>query len=84
MADKPTQLLNRNARRHPERVETPASQRRWATMQQAADYIGVGRHTIRDWVAKGLIKGHRINARVLRVDLNELDAAMEPFGGDAS
>ena len=55
--------------------------RRWASMQQCADYVGVGLHTIRDWIAKGQIRGYRMNSRVIRVDLNELDAAMQPFGG---
>jgi excisionase family DNA binding protein len=70
MANKPTQtqLLNH---------------RRWASMQQAGDYAGVGLRTIREWIAQGKITGYRINARVIRVDLNEIDAAMQPFGGAA-
>lgn len=50
-------------------------------MQQTADYMGVSVHTVRDWIAQGKIPGYRINARVIRVDLNEVDAAFQPFGG---
>ncbi|GLP83563.1 hypothetical protein TUM20984_49830 [Mycobacterium antarcticum] len=50
-------------------------------MQQAAEYMGVSLRTCREWIAQGKITGYRINARVIRVDLNELDAAFEPFGG---
>jgi excisionase family DNA binding protein len=68
---------NRHSRRHPE--TSPG--RRWASMQQAADYMGVTVRTCREWISQGKIRGYRINARVIRVDLNELDGAMEPFGG---
>lgn len=59
------------------------SGRRWASLAEAADYVGVTHRTLRGWITEGRITGYRINARVLRVDLNEVDAAMQPFGGDA-
>ncbi|WP_454786499.1 excisionase family DNA-binding protein [Mycobacterium antarcticum] len=80
MATSPT-LPNRRTRRHPKNTEHQAQQRRWASMQQAAEYMGVSLRTCREWIAQGKITGYRINARVIRVDLNELDAAFEPFGG---
>lgn len=43
--------------------------------------MGVTDRTIRQWIAEGRITGYRINARLIRIDLNELDAAMQPFGG---
>jgi hypothetical protein len=55
--------------------------RRWASTKRAGTYAGVTDRTIREWVALGLITGYRVNARVIRVDLNEIDAAMQPFGG---
>ncbi len=57
--------------------------RRWASLQEAATYMGVGRHTVRVWIAEGRITGYRINQRVIRGDLNDLDAALPPFGGGA-
>lgn len=80
MAISPT-LPNRQARRHPKQHEDAVAQRRWASMQQCADYMGVTLRTVREWIAQGNITGYRINARVIRVDLNEVDAAFEPFGG---
>jgi excisionase family DNA binding protein len=50
-------------------------------MQQTADYMGVSLRTVREWITQGSIPGYRINARVIRVDLNEVDAAFEKFGG---
>ncbi len=52
-------------------------------MQQCADYMGVSLRTVREWITQGNITGYRINARVVRVDLNEVDAAFKPFGGGA-
>jgi excisionase family DNA binding protein len=80
MATTPT-LPNRRARRHTKQSEDAAVQRRWATMQQTADYMSVSVRTVREWIAQNRITGYRINARVIRVDLNEVDAAFEPFGG---
>lgn len=80
MATSPT-LPNRHARRHPKQAEDAAAERRWATMQQTADYMSVTLRTVREWITQGRITGYRINSRVIRVDLNEVDAAFEPFGG---
>lgn len=63
---------NRAARRHP---------RRYASQQEAADYIGVTSRTIRQMIADGRLTGYRSGSRLVRVDLNELDEAMTPFGG---
>ncbi|MCG7593729.1 AlpA family transcriptional regulator [Mycobacterium sp. PSTR-4-N] len=62
---------------------TPATGRRYASLKDAAEYVGVTTRTIRTWISEGLITGYRINQRLVRVDLNELDQAMEPFGGSA-
>lgn len=58
--------------------------RRWASFKEAAEYLGVTDRTIRQLITDGKLRGYRANQRLYRVDLNELDAAMEPFGGDAA
>ncbi len=62
---------------------TLPSPRRWATLQDAAEYLGVTDRTIRNMIADGRIRGYRNGHRVMRVDLNEVDASMRPFGGAA-
>jgi excisionase family DNA binding protein len=42
----------------------------------------VTKQTIRQMIAAGKFSGYRANQRLYRVDLNEVDAAFEPFGGD--
>ena len=55
--------------------------RRYATLKQAAEYLGVTDRTIRQMIADGRLTGFRNGPRLVRVDLNQLDAQMQPFGG---
>lgn len=61
----------------------PTIRRRYATYDQAAEYLQVTKRTIRQMVADGRLTGYRVNHRLARVDLNQLDAAVQPFGGAA-
>lgn len=58
-------------------------ERRYVKMKAAADYLGVTDRTIRQMIADGRLTGYRSGSRLVRVDLNEIDAAMQPFGGAA-
>jgi excisionase family DNA binding protein len=60
-----------------------AARRRYAKLKDAADYIDVTERTIRQMITDGRLIGYRSGTRLVRVDLNELDAAMQPFGGGA-
>lgn len=55
--------------------------RRYAKIGEAAEYLGVTARTVRQMIADGRLTGYRSGARIVRVDLDELDAAMQPFGG---
>jgi hypothetical protein len=57
---------------------TPA-RRRLATIQATGDYAGVHPATVRRWIAAGLLTGYRAGPKLLRVDLNELDAMLRPI-----
>jgi excisionase family DNA binding protein len=67
---------NRWDRRHPEQVQA----RRWASLEQAAKYLGISVRTVRVMGADGRLTLYRNGPRILRVDLNEVDAAMRPQG----
>ena len=60
------------------RFQTQASPHRWATMAEACDYARCGDRTLRRWISEGKITGFRLG-RHLRIDLDELDAAMRPL-----
>jgi excisionase family DNA binding protein len=40
----------------------------------AADHYDVSRQTVRRWIASGKITAHRIEPRLIRVDLDEIEA----------
>ncbi|UCZ90467.1 excisionase family DNA-binding protein [Gordonia sp. WA4-43] len=56
--------------------------RQWATIKNTADYLGVTDRTVRQMIADGRLRGYR-NGKFVRLDLNEVDASMRPFGGAA-
>jgi excisionase family DNA binding protein len=60
-----------------------SQRRRYAKLTEAAEYLGVTDRTIRQMIADGRLTGYRNGSRLVRVDLNEVDAAMQPFGGGA-
>ena len=69
--------------RNVERGRNRAINRRSAKIGETAEYLGVTDRTIRQMVSDGRIRGYRSGTRLVRVDLNEIDAAIEPFGGAA-
>jgi excisionase family DNA binding protein len=73
---------NRRNRRHPHDVNGGRG-RRWASTKQTADHLQVTVRTVRLMVADGRLTKYRLGPRVVRFDLDEVDAAMTPAGGDA-
>lgn len=53
--------------------------RRLESVPAAADYLGVSPKTIRQRIADGTLTGYRFGPRVLRVDLNEVEASLRPI-----
>lgn len=53
--------------------------RRYASINEAAEYVAAHHQTIRRWIAEGRITGYRMGPRMIRVDLDELDALMRPL-----
>lgn len=52
---------------------------RFVTIRQAAQHAAVCTKTIRRRIADGSLTGYRLGPRVLRVDLNEVDAMLKPI-----
>ena len=55
--------------------------RRYISINDAATYLGVTTRTIRQMVADGRLVSYRSGARLVRLDVNEIDAAMVPSVG---
>lgn len=52
--------------------------RRLASIKQAAEYAACSTKTIRRRISDGSLTGYRMGKRLIRVDLNELDAVLRP------
>lgn len=52
--------------------------KRLVSLQRGAEYVDCAPRTIRRLIADRQLTGYRIGTRMLRVDLNELDALLTP------
>lgn len=52
--------------------------RRWATREQVAEYLGIHVNTVDNWRTDGRITAYRAGDRLVRFDLNEVDAMLTP------
>jgi len=59
--------------------KTPVARRRLGSIADAAEFAGVNPKTIRRRIADGSLNGYRMGPRLIRVDLNELDAILRPI-----
>lgn len=61
--------------------------RRYASLADAAEYVGCSERHLRRLIARGDLTGYRLG-RLIRVDLDELDALLKPIpaasGGNAA
>ena len=51
---------------------------RWADIRGVAEYADVNRATVRDWIKKSLLPAYHLGPKIIRVDLNDVDAMMRP------
>lgn len=65
----------------PTRKSPPAldESKRFVSQDAAAERWDVSVDTIRRMIASGKITGYRLNGRIIRVDLAEVDAAFRPI-----
>ena len=55
-----------------------------ASIPTAAERYEVHHSTIRRWISEGRISGYRVGPRMLRVDLDEIDAMFRPLAAGGS
>lgn len=59
--------------------------RHYATLKVGAEYASCSEKTLRRHIAAGRLRGYRLG-RLIRIDLDELDALLQPIpstGGDS-
>lgn len=59
------------------KIDSPKKPPRYATLAEAAEYLGANERTIRNLISRGQITGFRLGRKLIRVNLDELDDAME-------
>lgn len=52
----------------------------WITQQEAADILGCTDRTVRTMCAEGRLRGYRLGKRMIRLRLDEVEAALQPMG----
>lgn len=52
----------------------------YVTQQEAADILGVTDRTVRRMIAEKRLTGYRLGRRLVRLRLDEVEAAMRPIG----
>jgi excisionase family DNA binding protein len=52
----------------------PAPRRRYASVEQAAEFYGVTTRTVRRWLADGRLTAYRIGNHLLRLDWSEVES----------
>lgn len=51
---------------------------RWASIQTVANYLAVSEDTVRRMISRKEIAARRFGPRLIRIDLNQLEASSEP------
>ena len=49
------------------------------SIENAAEHLDVSTRTVRRWIASGDLTGYRAGKRIIRVNLNEVDAMLRPI-----
>jgi excisionase family DNA binding protein len=57
------------------------TQLRLASIPVAAEYADVSVKTVRRWIAESRITGYRVGQKLIKVDLNELEASFQRVSG---
>jgi excisionase family DNA binding protein len=58
--------------RHPNGAAPPP--RRYASIAAVAEIYDVDHKTVRRWIRSGLVHGYRVGGRLVKLDLNEVEA----------
>jgi excisionase family DNA binding protein len=51
----------------------------WGSIDAAAERLGVTTKTIRRCIARGELKAYRLGSKMIRIDMNDVDAMLRPI-----
>lgn len=58
----------------------PEKTRRIVSLPEAAKIANVNPRTLRRYIAAGRLAGYRVGPRLVKVDLSDVEALLEPIG----
>jgi excisionase family DNA binding protein len=64
---------------NPPNLVSVQKRRNLVSVQKGAEYSGLSDKTIRRYISTGQLTGYRIGKKLIRVDLDELDALLKPI-----
>ncbi|WP_431817720.1 helix-turn-helix domain-containing protein [Gordonia jacobaea] len=50
------------------------------SIAETAEYLGISTKTVRRYIASGRLKAHRLGPRVIRIDVESIEALLQPIG----
>jgi excisionase family DNA binding protein len=53
---------------------------KYVTQAQAAEMLGVCTRTVRNMIADGRLRAYSLGPRVIRLHIDEVEAALQPLG----
>ena len=59
--------------------KSTSARRRFISLGEAAAYLDINERTLRRLIANGQLTGYRLGSRLVRVDLDQLDALLRPI-----
>ncbi|MEU6579561.1 helix-turn-helix domain-containing protein [Nocardia sp. NPDC046763] len=62
------------------RHHSGSGRRALISLRDAAQLAGVHPNTVRRWAHEGLLEGHRVGPRLIKVDRNQVLALVRPLG----
>lgn len=77
----PYRKTSRTTRSRPPEPQRNSGRRHYVKISEAAEYLGVAPMTVHKMLADGRLTRYQMGNRILRVDLNEIDAMMAAGGG---
>lgn len=63
---------------------TPIEHARWASVAEVASYIGASEKTVYRHVWAGELPARRLGKKMLRIDLNDVDALLRPVNAQVA
>jgi excisionase family DNA binding protein len=63
---------------------TAPQRRRYETLQSAAERLAVDTRTVRRWIAAGRLNAYRTGPRLIRLNVEEVDALLTPVSNFVS